>query len=319
MMSERKKWKKPMWLKKVEYAILMLGVKIMQSLEVNTCYALANKIGLLVYYCDFKHRNRAISHILHSGIRTDLAGAKELAKKNFQHILKVFVDVVTASRLVTRENFRDYYELDMEADPEWLAFSTSEKNENVILATGHLGNWELAGSAYSLLSGIPLVSIMRPLENELIGNFFYSRRAVFDHTTFSKEKGVRPLLTALLHGESIAIVADQHAVRQEGVEIEFCGHPARAHMTPALLNLKTKVKLICWVAIRKEYDFKFKITGCGPVHYTPTGDKEKDIQALAQLYSNQIEECLRKYPEQWLWPHRRWLDCNRKHNKEKNS
>jgi len=37
-----------------------------------------------------------------------------------------------------------------------------------------------------------------------------------------------------------------------------------------------------------------------------TGDIEADIQANTQKFTTVIEEYVRKYPEQWLWVHRRW-------------
>ena len=38
---------------------------------------------------------------------------------------------------------------------------------------------------------------------------------------------------------------------------------------------------------------------------------EADIRAVAQLYTDMIEEQIRRYPTQWLWSHRRWLDYGR--------
>ena len=309
-MSEKKH--KPMWVKKIEFAFLMLGVRLIEKLSVKQCYALADRIGALIFLVDRKHRNRAVQHVLHSGLRTSRPEAVKLAKASFQHMIKVFMEIVKAPQLVTAENFHEYYEVDDRMDPAARErFFNPPHSQPSILATGHIGNWELAGSAYSLLSGIPLCSIMRPLENELIGNFFYSHRAVFNHTTVSKENGLRPLLKALLGGKSIAIVADQHASHSEGVVVDFLGHPARAHMTPALLGLKTQVPITCAVLIRKDNQFHFKMVLNGPVMYTPTGDKDKDIQTMTQLYTDLITETLKEYPEQWLWPHRRWLDCNR--------
>jgi len=37
-----------------------------------------------------------------------------------------------------------------------------------------------------------------------------------------------------------------------------------------------------------------------------TGDEEADILANTALFTEKIEEFVRKYPEQWLWVHRRW-------------
>jgi KDO2-lipid IV(A) lauroyltransferase len=37
-----------------------------------------------------------------------------------------------------------------------------------------------------------------------------------------------------------------------------------------------------------------------------TGDHEADIIANTQKFTKVIEDYVRKYPEQWLWVHRRW-------------
>ena len=186
-----------------------------------------------------------------------------------------------------------------------------ESSIPVILASMHLGNWELAANCYSYYTNQSMCSIMRPLANKKIGNYFYTKRNGIAHETVSKEKGVKPLLTALRTGKTIAIVADQHASHNEGIELKFFGHPARTHMTPALLHLKTSVPIFTAVVVRKDDDFHFMITSGKLLRYTPTGDKEKDIRAITEAYSASYEKLIRRFPDQWLWAHRRWLDCGR--------
>jgi KDO2-lipid IV(A) lauroyltransferase len=37
-----------------------------------------------------------------------------------------------------------------------------------------------------------------------------------------------------------------------------------------------------------------------------TGDRKADIAATTAAYTAEIEQLIRKYPEQWLWIHKRW-------------
>jgi KDO2-lipid IV(A) lauroyltransferase len=43
-----------------------------------------------------------------------------------------------------------------------------------------------------------------------------------------------------------------------------------------------------------------------PVPIVNTGDREADIRTNTTRINEVIEEKVRKYPDQWLWVHRRW-------------
>ena len=293
----------------IEYFFFRMVVDLFRILPLKAAYFLADIISFLAFHLDFKHSRRAITHVLHSGIRTQRSEARKLARESFRHMIKLFVEIIKFDQIINENNYRDYVRI--ADDPESQRLLNSKTTHPCIFTTAHVGNWELAGSILTLFTGIPMTSIMRPLENEKIGNYIYSHRARFRHKTISKEKGLRPLLLAHKEGQNITIVADQHANHTEGVEVTFFGHPARAHATPALLHLKTGTPIAMPYMIRLDNSFHFEYHCDGEFTYTPTGDKHKDIQAIAQMYTDHIEQVVRRYPEQWLWAHRRWLDCNR--------
>lgn len=293
----------------LEYFFFRVAADTIRAMSLKSAYRLANCISYLVYKFDFKHSNRAVKHILHSGIRTDKKEAKKLARESFRHMIKVFVEIVKFDQLINENNFDDHISVAPDAVSQRLM--NKETTYQIILATGHIGNWELAGGTHSHLTGIPMTSIMRPLANQKIGDYFYSKRSSYKHETISKDKGLRPFLKAHKEGHNITIVADQHASKREGFEVTFFGHPARAHATPALLYLKTKTPIAMPYLVRKNDNFEFEFHVAVQPEYTPTGDKEQDIKNICQLYSTMIENEIRKYPEQWLWAHRRWLDCGR--------
>ncbi|MBP5182548.1 MAG: lysophospholipid acyltransferase family protein, partial [Lentisphaeria bacterium] len=295
----------------VVYFLFLIPATLVRILSLKKAYFLARTAAFFLYCLDGKHRKRIITHLLHSGIVSTKKEARRLAKKNFVHMAKVFVEVVKFDQIVTKENHREYLIADPDFSQDHLYTIDPATSVPVILASMHLGNWELAANCYSYYTNQTICSIMRPLANKKIGDYFYRKRSGTAHETVSKDKGIKPLLSALRAGKTIAIVADQHASHTEGVELKFFGHPARTHMTPALLHLKTAVPIFPAVLIRLDDDFHFLITGGKLIRYTPTGDKEKDIRAVTEAFSASFEKLVRKYPDQWLWAHRRWLDCNR--------
>ena len=43
-----------------------------------------------------------------------------------------------------------------------------------------------------------------------------------------------------------------------------------------------------------------------PLSIERTGDEKEDVRRLTSLYTQTIESFVRRYPDQWLWIHKRW-------------
>jgi KDO2-lipid IV(A) lauroyltransferase len=92
----------------------------------------------------------------------------------------------------------------------------------------------------------------------------------------------------------------------QGVFVPFFGVPACTASGLARVALKTDAAVLpgflVWEAAEKRYVLRFG----DPLKLIRTSDHESDIVANTALFTRTIEEYVRRYPEQWLWVHRRW-------------
>ena len=100
---------------------------------------------------------------------------------------------------------------------------------------------------------------------------------------------------------------DQHASKKQGVVVDFLGRPASTHTSPARLHLTTGVPMLVGAFIR-EAPFRYRVFAGEPLTVTRTGDRERDTVATVAEINRQLGEIIRRYPEQYLWAHRRWRE-----------
>ena len=88
--------------------------------------------------------------------------------------------------------------------------------------------------------------------------------------------------------------------------MEFFGIPACTASGLARIALRTDAAVVpgftIWDPVLRKYRLRFDPA----VKLIRTGNNEADIVANTQLFTNVIEDVVRRYPEQWLWVHRRW-------------
>jgi len=173
------------------------------------------------------------------------------------------------------------------------------RGKGVLFATAHLGNWELSAFAHALLTA-PMNIVVRPLDNPLIDRLVERHRTLSGNRLIEKKDFARSILKALAANEAVGILIDQNASLESGVFVDFFGIPACAGTGFVKLAAHTGAAVIPGFAIWSEVEEKYILHFFPPVAIT--GDVRGDTARLHSV----LESVIRRYPDQWLWIHRRW-------------
>jgi KDO2-lipid IV(A) lauroyltransferase len=183
------------------------------------------------------------------------------------------------------------------------------QGNGVLILTGHLGAWELS-SFYHSLMGHPMGIVIRRLDNRRLDAFVNRIRCMHGNRVNHKDDFARGLLTAMRRGESVGILMDTNMTPPQGVFVDFFGKAACTASGLARVALKTDAAVVpgflVWEAAERGGRGGYVLHFGERVEVEATGDSESDIVALTQKCTSVIEDWVRRYPEQWLWIHRRW-------------
>jgi KDO2-lipid IV(A) lauroyltransferase len=201
----------------------------------------------------------------------------------------------------TRENTEDW--IRTEGLEHYLA--AEALGHGVLVLTGHLGAWELS-SFYHSLVGHPMGMVIRRLDNRKLDDFVNRIRCLHGNRVLHKDDFARGLLTAMHEGSTVGILMDTNMTPPQGEFVKFFGIMACTASGLARVALKTGAAVLpgfmLWEASEHKYVLHF-----GPqLHFAQTGDTEADVQAATQQCNDVLESWIRRYPDQWLWIHRRW-------------
>jgi len=179
------------------------------------------------------------------------------------------------------------------------------RGNGVLFLTAHFGGWEVSSFMHAL-HGHPLHILVRPLDNPYLDELVTHYRTMSGNRTIPKQDFARAMLAALRAGETVGILMDQNMTPEQGVFVDFFGIPACTSTLMARMALRTGAAVVpgfcLWDATLRRYRVRFE-----PAMETlRTGSEEADILANTAAYTKIIEDYARRYPEQWLWVHRRW-------------
>ena len=179
------------------------------------------------------------------------------------------------------------------------------QKKGVLFLTAHLGAWELGAFAHGL-NGYRLHIVHRPLDNLFLNRLINRYRTLCGNRLIEKKDFARGILTALAHNETVGILADQNAVLEEGVFVNYFGIPACTTAGIAKIALRSGAAVVPAFCIYDAETSRFRICFDPPLRLETSGDSQADIRAATQQMASVIERFVRRYPDQWLWIHRRW-------------
>jgi KDO2-lipid IV(A) lauroyltransferase len=99
---------------------------------------------------------------------------------------------------------------------------------------------------------------------------------------------------------------DTNMTPPQGVFVDFFGFQACTASGLARVALRTDAAVVPAFAIWDEHLGKYRMRFDPPLELIRTGDEEADTITNTALFTKVIEGFIRRYPDQWLWVHRRW-------------
>lgn len=166
----------------------------------------------------------------------------------------------------------------------------------VILASGHLGNYE-AARACLVKQGFDVGGLYRPMSNPYFNAHYVQTMKAFGPTVYPQGRaGTSGFVKHLKAGNALVLMIDPRA---PGAIIDFMGHPAKTSLSAAELALRYNADLIPFYGIRQPDGLTFSVELEAPV---PHGSA---VEMMTQL-TNSLEAQVRAHPGQYFWIHRRW-------------
>jgi KDO2-lipid IV(A) lauroyltransferase len=147
---------------------------------------------------------------------------------------------------------------------------------------------------------------MRPLDNVYLDRLTREYRTMHGNSMVDKDDFVRGLLSAMKAGETVGILMDTNMTPPQGVFVDFFGIPACTASGLARIALRTDAAVVPGFTIWDSALGKYRLRFDPAINLVRTGNDDADAVANTALFTKVIEDYVRRYPDQWLWVHRRW-------------
>ena len=173
----------------------------------------------------------------------------------------------------------------------------------VVVLTAHLSNWEMLGATLADL-GYPVLVQAREVFDDRTDRLIRRWRDGWGATTVRRSEGLFPVVRELRRGGMVGSLVDQD-IGGPSVYVPFFGLPARTTIAPFQLARRTGSALVP-MFIARTPDDRYVAWALPEIEQDDSVPAGPDLVRQVGEWHEGLEEALRKYPEQWVWFHKRW-------------
>ena len=271
---------------------------IFSFVPISASLWLGRRFGTVAFMVNRKRRL-----IAYANLKSAFASEKSpqelrrITKKVYQNMVQTFMEILNLTKV--NKHYTDKY-------VEIINFERIQdaagSGRGCVLLTAHFGDWELL-SLTSAIVGFPILVLVREQKMKRMNELLNALRESKGCKVVRKGMETRDILKALRGGGIVGILADQDAGRN-GVFVDFFGRPTSTHSGAMEMAAHTGCIILP----------NFIVRTAGPYHKVylekyievPKEAGEAEIRKAVQAYMSVLEAYVRKYPEQWLWLHKRW-------------
>ncbi len=287
------------WLRhRVEYYALLALSRLASFFSVKANQRFGAAFGSMAMYLAKKDKGIAEYQVEFCFPDMSLEERKELVRASFRNIGITFFEVLVLKKIKTDARHWIRFE------NENIIHEALEEGNGLVLMFGHVGNWELYGIIYELLN-IKGMTIAGAVGDTKLDRLLLSSRASSHIKTVHRGDKKSPLsIIKCFRNNQVFLFAMDQDTKVHTVFVDFFGKKAATAIGAARFAQKFNAPVVSGFGARMPdgtHLYRFELLSRQPYK---EGDQE--ILDLTGQYNIALERHIRKYPEQWVWFHRRW-------------
>ena len=288
----------------IEYAAARVALGLMGLLP----RALAVRLGIFI----LKSTSYLLKGIRRTGMRNleiaypekSLGERKQILDGTFENLGRVLGELSQFDKYSVAD-LAKITDFAFDQDTQAVYDKNKSDGRGIVLATGHMGNWEMLVFAFAALYE-PISYLARPLDNPKIDEMLNDFRTRFGNTPINKTNSAMLAINILRNGGGLGILSDVNAHPREGVFVPFFGVPASTPTGAAMIAIRSNALIFPVACVWDKATARYKLIHGKLLEPANTGDRKRDIVETTAAFTAEIEKLIRQYPEQWMWIHRRW-------------
>lgn len=290
-------------MQRLSYLLVRLLIQIFSLIPFKVLYFFSKFLYVILYYL-IQYRRKVVNDNLKNSYPNISEGKLiELTKASYKNLTEITVEGIKGLSL-------DEFELNKRFQfihPELILQYINNK-QSVIVANGHIGNWEWAVLQFGYFFKSKSIGIYKQIKNDYLNRYINSLRAKSSIQLLSTRE-TRLIADEIPNGKIILLMGDQNPSNiKDAIWTQFlnqdtaCLHGiekyAKQYKLPVVFGTIRRIK-------RGYYTMNFSLL-TDQAEFLEPGQ-------LTNKYMQAVEQNILESPGNWLWTHRRW-----KHRRETN-
>lgn len=294
-----------MLIDKILYISLRLFIWGLNRLPLGTRISCLSRIINLIGLLSLGHRRVAHKNLSLAFPSSDLKWRENVIKESYTALARLIVDFARL-HTINEAWVKEHVECPLLSNYQEIKLKNPGKG--VILATGHLGSFELMAHCMPMF-GHPINFVVRNFKLETIDRWWRSVREAKGNRVIFRKGALRDLLETLASGVDVALLFDQNVRRKHAVFVPWFGRIAATTKALGMAALRTEAPIFVasmqyighdrYRINAREFDFS-NLYRDSSIPY------EDKILKITSEVSNAYQEMIKNDPAAWFWMHRRW-------------
>ena len=289
-------------LDRVVFVGLVTGMRALGALPLAWALRLAGAAAVIVYAVARPLRRVGMRNLELAFPDRTVPDRRRILRASLVNLGRMVAELAHLPRL-TADDLRAMVRFEDEA--WWRDNVGRPRDTGALILSGHFGNWELLVAAHGM-RGYPVSMVHRTIANPYVDRWLNRLRERAGTRLVRKRNAAGGVIRALHDRQLLVLPFDQNSTRGLGVFVDFFGVPASTNSGIARLALRTGAPVVPVFIVRDGVHGRHRVHVLPIMYVQRSGDFGSDVRRATQQFSDVFEDMVRRYPEQWLWVHKRW-------------